>query len=97
MQGFLNELLIRNGNLEGQLEALRFENADQRREFRIAAGNIFTHPTQKREMTYAERVGVKSRTATLSNLKQDPPNVVTILPKDISRFDTSDKTKEAVI
>ena len=44
-------------------------------------------------MTFAERVGVKSRVAAASNLKQDPPNVVTIVPSDTVAYESSDKTQ----
>lgn len=48
-------------------------------------------------MTFAERVGVNSRVAAASNLKQDPPNVVTIISSDTVAYQSSDKTKLAVL
>lgn len=52
--------------------------------------------SQRRPPTYAERVGLRSKTALASNLKRDPPSVVTIVPKDLKAFTSSDATKRTV-
>lgn len=96
LQGVLSDVLIMNSNLEGQLHASMSENRDQRKSFEIATGKSSVPKTSQKALTYAERVGVKSRTAARSNLKQDPPNVLTILPIDTKAFDSSEKTKETV-
>lgn len=92
LQGLLTESLLRTSHLEGQTAALQAENYCQRKTFEATTEN---HPP-KATTTYAGRIGIKSRTAESSNLKQDPSNVVTILPKDVVAFDSSEKTKEAV-
>lgn len=102
LQGVLNEALIQNSHLEGQVAALKGETAQQRRTFGttvekagkgIAAAST-TAPSGP--LTYAERVGLRSTTAMASNLKRDPPNVITILPKDTKAFVSSEATKETV-
>lgn len=95
LQGMLIQSLLRTSHLEGHTEALRNENMCQRQTFETAVENNPPKAMVKRT-TYAERIGVKSKVAASSNLKQDPPNVITILPKDTGAFESSDKTKEAV-
>lgn len=67
------------------------------RDFRTATENSTTNPGSKKDTTYTERVGVKSKAAAIANRKQDPPNVVTILPIDLNTSGNSGKTKELVL
>ena len=96
-QALLNESLLYSSRLEGRIEALTAENIDQRRVVSSAVEKCSSQPPPHRQMTFAERVGVKSRVASASNLKQDPPNVVTIVPSDTVAYESSDKTKLAVL
>ncbi|CAL7932836.1 unnamed protein product, partial [Xylocopa violacea] len=96
LQSLLQESLLMNSRLEGKLEALKSENRKQRKDFVAAERNVTT-ATQPQRMTYAERLGIKSRTADLSNLKQDPPKVVLIRPTDTEKYANSEETKRAVI
>lgn len=95
LHSLLQESLILNSNLEGQITALKTENAEQRKGIEMANRTAAaTHPEEKR--TYAERLGIKSKNAELSSMKQDPPNVVLIRPKDTKKFETSEETKKAL-
>lgn len=96
LQGLLQEALLLNSNLEGQLQAMKASNTRQ-----ATAASTLDNSTgrlaQPQKLTYAERLGIRSRTAEISNLKQDPPNVVLIRPTDTSRYTNSDETKQALI
>ena len=97
-QGLLNEALIANSRLEGQISAVQNESAGQRKVFESSVRRTAaTQLSPQRPMTFAERVGVKSKTAARSNLIQAPPNVITIVPQDTEVYDSSEKTKQAVL
>lgn len=95
LQGLLHEALLLNSSLEGQLTALNKENKSIRQQKGTKEKSVAVQELQN--MTYAERVGIRSRTAELSNLKQDPPNVVVVRPKDNSKYGNSDETKKAIV
>lgn len=46
--------------------------------------------------TYAERLGLKSKAASLATSRHEPPNLVKIMPENTEVYDSSDKTKEKV-
>ncbi|CAL7932766.1 unnamed protein product [Xylocopa violacea] len=96
LQNLLQESLLINSRLEGKLEALRSENKKQRKEF-AEVGKKSTTAAQSEKLTYAERLGIKSKAAGLSNLRQNPPNVVLIRPKDTAKYANSEETKRALI
>ncbi|CAL7932936.1 unnamed protein product [Xylocopa violacea] len=98
LQSLLQESLLLNSRLEGQIEALKSETRKQRKDFVAAEKKAaITVQAQPQKMTYAERLGIKSKAAELSNLKQDPPNVAVIRPADKTKFTNSEETKRALI
>ncbi|CAL7934825.1 unnamed protein product [Xylocopa violacea] len=82
--------------LERKLEAVKSENKKQRKDFMAAKRKVAT-TTQSRKMTYAERLGIKPRTAELSNLKQDSPKIVLMRPTDTEKYTNSEETKRLLI
>ncbi|CAL7932991.1 unnamed protein product [Xylocopa violacea] len=96
LQNLLQESLLINSKLEGKLEALKSESKKQRKEF-AEVGKKATSAVQSEKLTYAERLGIKSKAAGLSNLRQNPPNVVLIRPKDTAKYTNSEETKRALI
>ncbi|CAL7932908.1 unnamed protein product [Xylocopa violacea] len=98
LQSLLQESLLLNSRLEGQIEALKSETRKQRKDFVAAEKKAaIAVQAQPQKMTYAERLGIKSKAAELSNLKQDPPNVAVIRPADKTKFTNSEETKRALI
>lgn len=95
LKDLVQESLIQNSNLVGQLSALKQETTGTK----YVRSNTETPSAKSRTgntMTYAERLGLKSKAASLATRKQDPPNLVKITPEDTEQYSSSEKTKEKV-
>lgn len=94
----LQRSLIYNSNLEGQVLALGAKQTQQMQEaVEKTVERAMQRQPGKPNMTYAERVGVRSGIAALTNTKRNPPNSITITPSDTGVASSSEKTKEAVL
>ena len=64
-----------------------------------STGNIrpsIEQPINGKVKTHAERLGLKSKAASLATSKQDPPNLIKIMPENTELYNSSDETKEKV-
>ncbi|KAK9293553.1 hypothetical protein QLX08_011541 [Tetragonisca angustula] len=92
MQSLLVRSLMNNCNLEGQVVALKQEIAEIKKTARSIKDPNERQITEKKT-TYAERVGIKSKVASLSTQKKNPPNIVKILPESKEIYSSSEVTK----
>lgn len=95
MHAVLIDSLLYTSKLEGQIGTLEGLADRQQRTIEAIPKNAVTQP-EPAKMTYAERLGLKSKAAAQSSRKQDPPNLVTILPAKQKSNSSSETTKAAI-
>lgn len=89
----LTDSLLYTSKLEGQIQTLEGLADRQQRTIEAIPKTVQPEPAK---LTYAERLGLRSKAAALSNRKQDPPNVVMIVPANPKESESSEATKVAI-